>query len=109
MAAAGFALFSPSAALGDVAEQFGHLGEGGTIAEQAGLPGSVLGGGLAVIRLSGLLALPFGSTGRSGRAAADGPDLRHGRPDRDGRSGGEPELLVVRRGVCRRTAVPHRH
>jgi MFS family permease len=59
MAAAGFALFSPSAALGDVAEQFGHLGEGDTIAEQAGLPGSVLGGGLAVIRLSGLLALPL--------------------------------------------------
>ena len=59
MAAAGFAQFSPSAALGDVAEQFGDLGDGDTVAEQAGLPGSVLGGGLAVIRLSGLLALPL--------------------------------------------------
>jgi MFS family permease len=59
MVAAGFAQFSPSAALGDVAEQFGDLGEGDTIAEQAGLPGSVLGGGLAIIRLSGLLALPL--------------------------------------------------
>jgi MFS family permease len=59
MAAAGFAQFSPSAALGDVAEHFGDLGEGDTLAEQAGLPGSVLGGGLAVIRLSGLLALPL--------------------------------------------------
>ncbi|MGH9113450.1 MAG: MFS transporter, partial [Acidimicrobiales bacterium] len=59
MAAAGFAQFSPSAALSDVAEQFGDLGEGDTVAEQAGLPGSVLGGGLAVIRLSGLLALPL--------------------------------------------------
>ena len=59
MAAAGFAQFGPSAALGDVAEHFGDLGEGDTIAEQAGLPGSVLGGGLAVIRLPGLLALPL--------------------------------------------------
>jgi MFS family permease len=68
MAAAGFALFSPSAALGDVAEQFGDLGEGDTIAEQAGLPGSVLGGGLAVIRLAGLLALPLAALAdRAGR------------------------------------------
>jgi MFS family permease len=68
MAAAGFALFSPSAALGDVAEQFGDLGAGDTIAEQAGLPGSVLGGGLAVIRLAGLLALPLAALAdRAGR------------------------------------------
>jgi MFS family permease len=59
MAAAGFAQFSPAAALGDVAEEFGELGEGETISEQAGLPGSVLGAGLAVIRLSALLALPL--------------------------------------------------
>jgi MFS family permease len=59
MAAAGFAQFSPAAALGDVAEEFGKLGEGETITEQAGLPGSVLGAGLAVIRLSALVALPL--------------------------------------------------
>jgi MFS family permease len=59
MAAAGFAQFSPAAALGDVAEEFGKLGERETISEQAGLPGSVLGAGLAVIRLSALLALPL--------------------------------------------------
>jgi MFS family permease len=68
MAAAGFALFSPAAALGDVAEHFGDLGEGDTVAEQAGLPGSVLGGGLAVIRLAGLLALPLAALAdRAGR------------------------------------------
>jgi MFS family permease len=59
MAAAGFAQFSPAAALGDVAEEFGKLGERETISEQAGLPGSVLGAGLAVIRMSALLALPL--------------------------------------------------
>ena len=59
MAAAGFAQFSPAAALGDVAEEFGKLGERETISEQAGLPGSVLGAGLAVIRLSALLVLPL--------------------------------------------------
>jgi MFS family permease len=59
MAAAGFAQFSPAAALGDVAEELGDLGSGDSISEQAGLPGSVLGGGLAVIRLSALLALPL--------------------------------------------------
>ena len=68
MAAAGFAQFSPAAALGDVAEEFGKLGEGETISEQAGLPGSVLGAGLAVIRLSALLALPLaGLADRAGR------------------------------------------
>jgi hypothetical protein len=36
MAAAGFAQFSPAAALGDVAEQFGELGQGETVSEQAG-------------------------------------------------------------------------
>src|ERR687897_119535 len=59
MAAAGFAQFSPAAALGDVAEEFGKVGERETTSEQAGLPGSVLGAGLAVTRLSALLALPL--------------------------------------------------
>jgi MFS family permease len=59
LAAVGFAQFSPTAALADVADHFGNLRDGDTIAEQAGLPGSVLGGGLAVIRLSGLAALPL--------------------------------------------------
>lgn len=59
MAAAGFAQFSPAAALAEVAEHFGDLRDGDTVAEQAGLPGSVLGSGLAVIRLAALGALPL--------------------------------------------------
>lgn len=60
MAVSGFAQFSPAAALADVAEHFGTLrADGDSVAEQAGLPGSVLGAGLAVIRLSALLALPL--------------------------------------------------
>jgi MFS family permease len=59
MLLAGFAQFSPAAALADVAEHFGDLRDGDTIAEQAGLPGSVLGAGLAIIRLSALAALPL--------------------------------------------------
>ena len=59
MAAAGFAQFSPAAALADVAEHFGELRDGDTVAEQAGLPGTVLGAGLAAIRLSALAALPL--------------------------------------------------
>lgn len=62
MAVAGFAQFSPTAALADVASHFGDLRDGDTVAEQAGLPGAVLGGGLAVIRLSALLALPLAAT-----------------------------------------------
>jgi MFS family permease len=59
MAAVGFAQYSPTAALADVAEHFGALRDGDTLAEQAGLPGTVLGAGLAVIRLSALVALPL--------------------------------------------------
>jgi YNFM family putative membrane transporter len=59
MVAAGFAQFSPTAALADVAEHFGTLRDGDTVGEQAGLPGTVLGAGLAVIRLSALAALPL--------------------------------------------------
>jgi MFS family permease len=68
MAAAGFAQYSPTAALADVADHFGELQDGDTIAEQAGLPGTVLGAGLAAIRLSALAALPLaGLADRFGR------------------------------------------
>jgi MFS family permease len=68
MAAAGFAQYSPTAALADVAEHFGELRDGDTIAEQAGLPGTVLGTGLGVIRLAALVALPLaGLADRYGR------------------------------------------
>lgn len=56
--AAGFGQFSVVVALGDVAEGFGATGGGNTIAEQAGLSGTALGIGLAVIRVASLLALP---------------------------------------------------
>jgi putative MFS transporter len=59
VAAIAFAQYSPTAALADVADHFGTLRDGETIAEQAGLPGTVLGAGLAVIRLSALAALPL--------------------------------------------------
>jgi len=72
MAAAGFAQFSPAAALADVAEHFGQLRDGGdTVAEQAGLPGTVLGAGLAAIRLAALAALPLAAVAdRVGRRRA---------------------------------------
>jgi MFS family permease len=72
MVAAGFAQFSPAAALADVAEHFGDLRDGGdTVAEQAGLPGTVLGAGLAAIRLSALAALPLAAIAdRTGRRRA---------------------------------------
>jgi putative MFS transporter len=68
MAAVGFAQYSPTAALADVADHFGTLRDGDTISEQAGLPGTVLGAGLAIIRLSALGALPLaGLADRFGR------------------------------------------
>jgi MFS family permease len=72
MAAAGFAQFSPAAALADVAEHFGELRDGGdTVAEQAGLPGTVLGAGLAAIRLAAVAALPLAAIAdRTGRRRA---------------------------------------
>lgn len=61
--ASGFGQFGAVAALADVAETFGEVtGEvttGATVAEQAGLSGTVLGIGLAVIRLASLGALPL--------------------------------------------------
>ena len=66
--AAGFGQFGVVAALGDVARSFGRVTQGVTIADQAGLSGTVLGAGLAVIRLSSLLALPLtGLADRFGR------------------------------------------
>jgi MFS family permease len=57
--AAGFAQFGAVAALGDVAEGFGEVEAGGTIAERAGLSGTKLGVGLAVIRMASIFCLPL--------------------------------------------------
>lgn len=66
--AAGFGQFGVVAALGDVAEELGERGTGETIAEQAGLSGTTLGIGLAIIRLASLFSLPLaGLADRLGR------------------------------------------
>jgi MFS family permease len=66
--AAGFGQFGAVAALGDVAKHFGHITHGATIAEQAGLSGTKLGIGLAVLRLASLGGLPLaGLADRVGR------------------------------------------
>jgi MFS family permease len=66
--ASGFSQFSVVAALGSVARAFGHLAHGATFADQAGLSGTTLGVGLALIRLSSLGALPLaGAADRRGR------------------------------------------
>jgi MFS family permease len=66
--AAGFGQSGITSALGDVARDFGRITHGTTLADQAGLSGTVLGVGLAVIRLSSLLALPLtGLADRVGR------------------------------------------
>ena len=68
--AAGFGQFGVVAALGDVAREFGRITHGASLADQAGLSGTVLGAGLAVIRLSSLLALALtGLADRVGRRA----------------------------------------
>lgn len=67
-AASGFGQFGVVAALGDVAKHFGHVTHGATIAEQAGLSGTKLGIGLAVLRLASLAGLPLaGLADRFGR------------------------------------------
>ena len=67
-AAAGFGQFGAVAALGDVAKHFGHVTHGASIAEQAGLSGTKLGIGLAVLRLASLGGLPLaGLADRFGR------------------------------------------
>jgi MFS family permease len=66
--AAGFAQFGAIAALGDIAVAFGETSETGSVAAQAGLSGTVLGLGLALIRLAGLASLPMaGLADRLGR------------------------------------------
>lgn len=68
--AAGFGQFGAVAALGDVALHFGTTTRGGSIAEQAGLSGTELGVGLAVLRLASLGGLPLaGLADRLGRRA----------------------------------------
>ncbi len=67
--ASGFGQFGAVAALADVAEAFGEVSAGASVAEQAGLSGTVLGVGLAVIRLASLGALPLaGTADRHGRS-----------------------------------------
>jgi MFS family permease len=66
--ASGFGQFGAVAALGDVAKEFGQVTHGATIADQAGLSGTELGVGLAIIRLASLGALPVsGLADRFGR------------------------------------------
>ena len=57
--AAGYGQFGAVAALGDVAKAFGHVVSGSSVVEQAGLSGTVLGIGLAVLRLASLGGLPL--------------------------------------------------
>src|SRR5579863_10764558 len=52
--ASGFGQFGVVTALGNVAKTFGHLVHGATLADQAGLSGTKLGVGLAIIRLASL-------------------------------------------------------
>jgi MFS family permease len=59
--ASGFGQFGVVAALGDVARGFGQASHSATLAEQAGLSGTALGIGLAIIRLASLGALPLTS------------------------------------------------
>jgi MFS family permease len=66
--ASGFGQFGVVAALGDVARTFGQVVHGATLTDQAGLSGTELGIGLAVIRLAALFALPLtGLADRFGR------------------------------------------
>ncbi len=59
--AAGFGQFGAVAALGQVARSFGKVTGGVSIADRAGLSGSELGIGLAVLRLASLGGLPLAS------------------------------------------------
>jgi MFS family permease len=57
--AAGYGQFGAVAALGDVAKSFGHVVHGASVVEQAGLSGTALGVGLAVLRLASIVGLPL--------------------------------------------------
>jgi MFS family permease len=66
--ASGFGQFGIVAALGDVAKGFGQVSTGATLVAQAGLSGTDLGIGLAIMRLASLGALPvIGLADRLGR------------------------------------------
>ena len=66
--ASGFGQFGAISALGDVAKAFGHATHGATIADQAGLSGTELGVGLAILRIASLGGLPLsGVADRFGR------------------------------------------
>jgi MFS family permease len=68
--ASGFGQFGAVSALGDVAKAFGHATGGTTIADRAGLSGTELGIGLAVLRLASIGGLPLaGMADRLGRRA----------------------------------------
>jgi MFS family permease len=57
--ASGFGQFGVVAALGDVARGFGQVTHGAALADQAGLSGTELGIGLAIMRLASLGGLPI--------------------------------------------------
>jgi MFS family permease len=66
--ASGFGQFGAVAALGDVAQHFGRVVHGNSIADQAGLSATELGVGLAILRLASLGGLPLaGLADRIGR------------------------------------------
>jgi MFS family permease len=66
--ASGFGQFGVVAALGDVARGFGQVNNGTSLADQAGMSGTDLGIGLAIMRLASLGALPvIGLADRFGR------------------------------------------
>ena len=68
--ASGFGQFGAVAALGDVARHFGRVVQGTSIADQAGLSGTELGVGLAILRLASLGGLPLAALAdRFGRRA----------------------------------------
>jgi MFS family permease len=58
---AGFAQFGAVASLDDVARHFGHPATSQSLQSVVGLSGSVLGTGLAILRLASLVALPLAS------------------------------------------------
>lgn len=66
--ASGFGQFGAVAALSNVAKEFGQVAHGATIADQAGLSGTTLAIGLAIIRLASFGGLPLtGFADRFGR------------------------------------------
>ena len=66
--ASGFGQFGVVAALGDVARGFGQASTGASLVAQAGMSGTDLGIGLAIMRLASLGALPvIGLADRLGR------------------------------------------